>query len=91
MYFGTGLVKTVQDFGSQGDWPMHLELLDWLATQFMDSGWNIKALQKTIVMSATYRQSSAISPELLQKTSRIVSWRAARACVWVRRSFATKL
>ena len=67
MYFGTGLVKTVQDFGSQGEWPTHLELLDWLATEFMDSGWNVKAIQKTIVMSATYRQSSRVSPELLQK------------------------
>jgi hypothetical protein len=67
MYFGTGLVKTVQDFGSQGDWPAHLELLDWLAIDFMDSGWNVKALQKAIVMSATYRQSSSVTPEPLQK------------------------
>jgi hypothetical protein len=67
MYFGTGLVKTVQDFGSQGDWPVHLDLLDWLATEFMDGGWNVKALQKTIVMSATYRQSSRVTPELLQR------------------------
>lgn len=67
MYFGTGLVKTVQDFGSQGDWPTHIELLDWLATEFMDTGWNVKALQKTIVMSATYRQSSAVTPELIQR------------------------
>jgi hypothetical protein len=67
MYFGTGLVKTVQDFGSQGDWPAHLELLDWLACEFMDAGWNVKALQKTIVTSATYRQASAVTPELLQK------------------------
>ena len=67
MYFGTGLVKTVQDFGSQGEWPTHIELLDWLATEFMDSGWNVKALQKTIVMSATYRQSSRAGSELLQR------------------------
>ena len=67
MYFGTGLVKTVQDFGSQGEWPTHLELLDWLATEFMDSGWNVKAMQKTIVMSATYRETSRVSPELVQR------------------------
>jgi hypothetical protein len=67
MFFGTGLVKTVEDFGSQGEWPIHPQLLDWLATEFMDSGWNIKALQKTILMSATYRQSSRATPELLQK------------------------
>ena len=56
-----------EDFGSQGEWPVHPELLDWLAVEFMDSGWNVKALQKTIVMSATYRQSSKVTPELLQK------------------------
>ncbi len=67
MYFGTGLVKTVQDFGSQGEWPTHLELLDWLATEFMDSGWNVKALQKTIVMSAVYRQSSRVTAESWQR------------------------
>ncbi len=54
MYFGTGIVKTVQDFGSQGDSPVNQDLLDWLAVEFMDSGWNVKALQKTIVMSAAW-------------------------------------
>jgi hypothetical protein len=67
MYFGTGLVKTVDDFGSQGEWPTHPELLDWLATEFVQSGWDVKALQKLIVMSATYRQSSKVTPELMQK------------------------
>jgi len=66
-YFGFGIVKTVDDFGSQGEWPVHPELLDWLAVEFMDSGWNVKAMQRTIVTSATYRQSSKITPELLQK------------------------
>ena len=66
-YFGFGIVKTVDDFGAQGEFPVHPELLDWLATEFMDSGWNVKALQKTIVMSATYRQSSRVTAELLQK------------------------
>jgi Protein of unknown function (DUF1553)/Protein of unknown function (DUF1549)/Concanavalin A-like lectin/glucanases superfamily len=67
MYFGTGIVKTIEDFGSQGEWPSHPELLDWLATEFVSSGWDVKRLQKTIVMSATYRQSSAVSPELAAK------------------------
>jgi hypothetical protein len=67
MYFGVGLVKTVENFGSQGEWPLHLELLDWLATEFIRTGWDVKAMQKTIVMSATYRQSSKVTPELLQK------------------------
>jgi hypothetical protein len=65
--FGVGLVKTVEDFGSQGEWPSHPELLDWLATEFVRTGWDIKAIQKTIVMSAAYRQSSKVNPELLQK------------------------
>jgi hypothetical protein len=67
MYFGSGIVKTVQDFGSQGDPPVNQDLLDWLAVEFLDSGWNVKAMQKTIVMSAAYRQSSKVTPELLQK------------------------
>jgi hypothetical protein len=66
-YFGTGIVKTVDDFGSQGEWPADQELLDWLAVEFMDSGWDVKALQKKIVMSATYRQDSRITPELLKR------------------------
>jgi hypothetical protein len=66
-YFSVGIVKTTEDFGSQGEAPSHPELLDWLATEFVRTGWNVKALQKTIVMSATYRQSSRVSPELLAK------------------------
>ena len=67
MYFGTGIVKTVEDFGSQGEWPSHPELLDWLATEFINSGWNLKALQKLIVTSATYRQSSRATLDLAQR------------------------
>ncbi len=67
MYFGTGLVKTAEDFGSQGEWPSHPELLDWLAREFISSGWNIKHMQKLIVMSATYRQSSVTTPALTAK------------------------
>ncbi|MBM3800805.1 MAG: DUF1553 domain-containing protein [Acidimicrobiia bacterium] len=67
MFFGTGLVKTVEDFGSQGDAPSHPELLDWLATEFASNGWDVKGLLRTLVTSATYRQSSRLTPELLQK------------------------
>ncbi len=67
MYFGTGLVKTVEDFGVQGEWPSHPELLDWLAVEFMESGWDLKKLHRLIATSATYRQSSKATPELLRK------------------------
>jgi len=66
-YFGVGLVKTVEDFGVQGERPSHPELLDWLATEFIRSGWDVKHLQRVIVTSATYRQSSRVTPELLSK------------------------
>jgi hypothetical protein len=65
--FGVGLVKTVDDFGSQGELPSHPELLDWLATEFQTNGWNVKATLKAIVMSATYRQSSRLTPQLSQR------------------------
>jgi hypothetical protein len=67
MLFGTGLVKTAEDFGVQGELPSHPQLLDWLATELQQNGWNIKALLKSMVMSATYRQSSKATPELLQR------------------------
>jgi hypothetical protein len=66
-YFGTGLVKTAEDFGSQGQAPSHPELLDWLSREFIDSGWDVKKLQKLIVMSNTYQQSSKVTPELLKR------------------------
>jgi hypothetical protein len=61
-FFGIGLVKTVEDFGVQGEKPSHPELLDWLATEFLHTGWNLKALHKLLVMSTTYRQSSKDAP-----------------------------
>ena len=65
MLFGTGLVHTPEDFGSQGALPTHPELLDWLAVYFMESGWDVAGLLKTIVLSSTYRQSSAVDPDML--------------------------
>jgi hypothetical protein len=64
--FGRGIVKTSEDFGRQGNLPSNPELLDWLAVDFRDHGWNIKRLMKQLVMTATYRQSASISPEKLQ-------------------------
>ncbi len=66
-FFGTGLVKTVQDFGSQGDPPSHPELLDWLAVEFMESGWDLRHISRLIVTSAAYRQDSRVSAALLER------------------------
>lgn len=66
-YFGRGIVETTEDFGSQGERPFHPELLDWLAVEFMDSGWDLKHMHRLIVTSSAYRQSSVASPELLEK------------------------
>jgi hypothetical protein len=76
MFFGAGLVKTINDFGAQGEWPSHPELLDWLACQFRDGGqttarsvepWDVKSLVRLVVTSATYRQSAAVTREKLEK------------------------
>jgi len=78
-FFGNGLVETVEDFGSQGQWPSHLELLDWLAVEFSGADgavaanqrsrphWDVKRLHRSIVESATYRQTSRVSPELYER------------------------
>ncbi len=66
LHFGTGLVRTVEDFGTQGEFPSHPELLDWLATDFMRD-WDLKRMHKLIVTSATYRQSSRITKALLER------------------------
>ncbi len=68
--FGTGLVKTAEDLGSQGEFPSHPQLLDWLAREFIDSGWDVKHMMRLMVTSATYRQSSRVSPDLLAKDPR---------------------
>jgi Protein of unknown function (DUF1553)/Protein of unknown function (DUF1549) len=65
--FGSGIVETEEDFGTQGELPSHPELLDWLATEYVRVGWSTKALLREIVTSATYRQSSRVTPELLAR------------------------
>jgi hypothetical protein len=67
MVFGTGIVKTAEDFGSQGELPSHPELLDWLAVEFRDGGWDVKKLIRLMVTSATYRQSSLVTGESLAR------------------------
>jgi hypothetical protein len=66
-FFGRGIVETSEDFGSQGARPTHPELLDWLAVELMERGWSMKALHRSIVLSATYRQSARVTPELLER------------------------
>ena len=80
MLFGRGLVATPADFGNQGRLPSHPDLLDWLATTFVESGWNLKALQKRIVLSATYRQESTIEATRQSRIPR-TSGSPARAVV----------
>jgi Protein of unknown function (DUF1553)/Protein of unknown function (DUF1549)/Planctomycete cytochrome C len=67
LLFGQGIVKTLDDFGAQGAWPTHPELLDWLAVEFRDSGWNVKHMIRLMVLSATYRQSSAVNESVRQR------------------------
>jgi hypothetical protein len=66
-FFGQGIVRTTEDFGYQGEPPTHPELLDWLAVEFVKQGWSMKAMHRLIVTSATYQQSSSVSPELLAR------------------------
>jgi hypothetical protein len=66
-YFTAGIVKTQEDFGVQGEPPVHPELLDWLATEFVRTGWDVRAMQRLIVTSATYRQDSRVTKRLLEK------------------------
>ena len=66
-FFGVGLVKTASDFGVQGEKPSHPELLDWLAVDFVESGWDVKELCRLMLTSATYRQSSKVQPEVIEK------------------------
>ncbi len=68
--FGQGIVTTLEDFGVKGESPSHPELLDWLAVEFVEHGWSMKHILKTIVMSATYQQSSHITPELRERDDR---------------------
>jgi hypothetical protein len=67
LFWGRGLVETIENFGTQGKLPSHPELLDWLARDFIQSGWNVKALVKKLVLSSTYRQASALRPELIRR------------------------
>ena len=75
-HFGEGLVRTVADFGRYGDRPSHPELLDWLAVRFVESGWDVKAMHRLIVSSATYRQASRRRPdaELADPQNRLLAW-----------------
>jgi hypothetical protein len=71
-FFGVGLSKQLDELGTQGDWPAHPEVLDWLAVEFVESGWNIKHVIKLILQSATYRQS-ALPPPAAASQARLAS------------------
>ena len=78
-FFGRGLVKTEEDFGYQGDLPTHPDLLDWLAVEFMESGWSLKKLHRLIATSATYRQSSRVTgPAASRDAENLLLWRGPR-------------
>jgi hypothetical protein len=79
-FFGTGLSAVVDDLGTQGEWPSHPELLDWLAVEFEDNGWDVKHMVKLIVLSATYRQQSCLRPELreIDPNNRLLSCQSPR-------------
>jgi hypothetical protein len=70
MIFGRGIVETAGDFGNQGSWPTHPELLDWLAVDFSENGWDLRHLMRVILTSETYRQSAAATPDQLEKDPR---------------------
>ena len=75
-FFGRGLVRSPEDFGLQGDWPTHPELLDWLAVDFRTNGWDVRRLVRQIVTSATYRQSSRVRPDVAEvdPEQRLLGW-----------------
>ena len=75
-FFGRGIVRSTEDFGLQGDWPSHMELLDWLAVDFREHGWDVRRLVRQIVTSATYRQSSRVRPEIAANDpdDRMLAW-----------------
>ena len=79
LHFGKGLVRTAEDFGTQGEFPTHPELLDWLATEYIASGWDTKAILKKMALSATYRQSSDLPVKVpdVDPSNRLL-YRAAR-------------
>ncbi len=87
--FGVGLVKTAEDFGVQGEPPSHPELLDWLASEFVRTGWDVKAMMKLIVTSSAYCQSSDSTPDARQIDPENRLLRAARACACRQRCCAT--
>src|SRR5262249_38849478 len=72
--FGHGIVRSIGDLGTQGDLPSHPELLDWLASEFVGEGWDIKRIMRTIALSSTYRQSSTVRPSKADPHNRLLAY-----------------
>jgi Protein of unknown function (DUF1549)/Protein of unknown function (DUF1553)/Planctomycete cytochrome C len=89
LYFGQGLSKTLDDLGAQGEWPTHPELLDWLATEFRDSGWSVKHMVRLLVTSETYRQTSRVRTDLKDAIHTTGSTAGSRRFVWMQRWYET--
>ncbi|SIO22966.1 Planctomycete cytochrome C [Singulisphaera sp. GP187] len=79
-FFGIGISSVMEDVGAQGEWPVHPELLDWLAVEFRESGWDVKHVVKLMVMSATYQQDSRLRPDLaeIDPDNRLLAWHSPR-------------
>ena len=89
-FFGIGIVRTSEDFGVQGERPVHPELLDWLAIEFIENGWDVQAFQKTLLLSAPISNPRESLSPIGRQTRKIGCWQVARVTVWMPKSSVIK-